>query len=309
MAPDALLQALQAGEVTLHADDPALGRERSLTASLTYRLDALDPLLRRRLGVLGLFQGFVDVAVLTAISAADNAPELLCGLGRDDWRRMLDTAAEVGLLRRVEEGYYTVHPALPWFFHDLLCEAFSDHLDGLERIFSAIYGTYGSQLDNLFQTNAEGAMALLRAEEGNLMHTLRLARRHACWDDVERILYGLNRLLTTQGRWVEWERLITDVESEIADLSGEPLTGREPLWRSLLGHRQERAYYRSDFDTQETILHRLKDHSEHAGDDRNHAFALHQLGIVAQQRRQWEKAERWYRQSLAITERLGNEHE
>ena len=100
MAPDALLQALQAGEATLHADDPALGRERSLTASLTYRLDALDPLLRQRLGVLGLFQGFVDVDVLTAMSAVANAPELLRRLGHDDWRRMLDTAAEVGLLRR-----------------------------------------------------------------------------------------------------------------------------------------------------------------------------------------------------------------
>ena len=129
--------------MTLHADDPALGRERSLTASLTYRLDALDPLLRQRLGVLGLFQGFVDVDVLTAMSAADNAPELLRGLGHDDWRRMLDTAAEVGLLRREGEGYYTVHPALPWFFHDLLRGAFPDHLDALERTFAAVYGAYG----------------------------------------------------------------------------------------------------------------------------------------------------------------------
>jgi tetratricopeptide (TPR) repeat protein len=308
MAPDALLQALQSGEVTLHADDPALGRERSLTASLTYRLDALDPLLRQRLGVLGLFQGVVDAGVLTAMSAADNVPELLRELARDAWRRMLDTAAEVGLLRRVAEGYYTVHPALPWFFHDLLREAFSGHLDALERTFSTVYGAYGWQLPRMFQTNAQGAMTLLRAEEGNLMHALRLARQHTCWDDVEAILYGLSQLLTTQGRWVEWERLITDVESEVADSSGEPLTGREPLWMALLGHRQEMAYYRRDFDTQETILHRLKDHYEHAGDDRNLAVALHQLGVIAQERRQWEEAERWYRQSLAIKERLGDEH-
>jgi hypothetical protein len=162
-----------------------------------------------------------------AMGAVDNAPELMRGLVRDDWRRMLDTAAEVGLLRRVGEGYYTVHPALPWFFHDLLCEAFSDHLDGLERTFSAIYGSYGSQLEDLFQTNAKSAMTLLRAEEGNLMHALRLARRHACWDDVAVILYGPSRLLTMQGRWMEWERLITDVEAEATDTSGEPLTGRE----------------------------------------------------------------------------------
>jgi tetratricopeptide (TPR) repeat protein len=242
------------------------------------------------------------------MSAVDNAPELLRGLGRDDWRRMLDTAAEVGLLRHVGEGYYTVHPALPWFFHDLLREAFSDRLDGLERIFSAIYGTYGSQLDSLFQTNAEGAMTLLRAEEGNLMHALRLARQHACWDDVAEVLYGLQRLLMTQGRWVEWERLITDVEAEATDTGGEPLTGRERLWRALLGHRSEIAHYRRDFDTEETIHHRLKDHYEHAGDDRNHATALHQLGMLAEERRQFEEAERWYRQSLAIKERLGDEH-
>jgi tetratricopeptide (TPR) repeat protein len=308
MAPDALLQALQAGEVTLRADDPALGRERSLTASLTYRLDALDPLLRQRLGVLGLFQGFVNAGVLTAMSAANNAPALLRGLGRDDWWRMLDTAAEVGLLRRVGEGYYTVHPALPWFFHDLLREAFPDHLDALERTFAAVYGAYGHHLFRIFQTNAEGAMALLRVEEGNLMHALRLARQHACWDDVEAILYGLNQLLTTQGRWVEWERLLADVEAEATDSSGEPLTGRELLWRALLGHREDMASYRRDFDTQETILHRLKDHYEHTSDDRNNAVALRRLGMVAQERRQFEEAERWYRQSLAIKGSFGNEH-
>ena len=308
MTPDALLQALQAGEVTLHADDPALGRERSLTASLTYRLDALDPLLRQRLGVLGLFQGFVDADVLTAMSAADDAPELIRGLGRDDWIRMLDTAAEVGLLRRVEEGYYTVHPALPWFFHDLLREAFPDQLDVLERTFSAVYGAYGRQLIQMFQTNTQVAMTLLRAEESNLMHALRLARRHERWDDVGRILYGLNQLLTTQGRWVEWERLIADVEAEVTDTGGEPLTGRDHSGGHCWDIAQKIAHYRRDFDTQETILHRLKDHYEHAGDDRNHAVALHQLGMIAQERRQFEEAERWYRQSLAINERIGDEH-
>src|SRR5947207_14139325 len=89
---------------------------------------------------------------VTAMSAADNAPELLRGLGRDDWRRMLDTAAAVGLLRRVEEGYYTVHPALPWFFHDLVREAFPDRLDTLERIFSEAYDVYGPHLFQVCQT-------------------------------------------------------------------------------------------------------------------------------------------------------------
>jgi hypothetical protein len=30
--------------------------------------------------------------------------------------------------------------------------------------------------------------------------------------------------------------------------------------------------------------------------------------MIAEERRQWEEAERWYRQSLAIEERISNEH-
>lgn len=69
-APDALLEALQTGTAKLTHDDPAQGRERSLTASLNYRLDKLDPTVRQRLAVLGLFQGFVDVAVLADLCEA-----------------------------------------------------------------------------------------------------------------------------------------------------------------------------------------------------------------------------------------------
>jgi tetratricopeptide (TPR) repeat protein len=306
--PDALLGALQAGATTLSGDDPQQGRERSLTASLTYRLDALDPVLRQRLGILALFQGFVDADVLAAMCQVEEVPELIAGLGRDDWLRMLEAAAEVGLLRRVGEGYYTVHPALPWFFHDLLREAFPGRWEWFEGAFSAVYGAHGRRLFQLFNTNTQLAMTRLRAEENNLMHALRLARRHEGWDDVEGILYGLRTLLTTQGRWVEWERLIAGLEAEASDAQGEPLPGREQLWRALLGHRSELAEYIRDLERAEAIYLRLKEHYERVGDDRNQAVALHQLGMIAQERRQFEEAEHWYRQSLEIKERIGDEH-
>ncbi|HZT40602.1 MAG TPA: CHAT domain-containing protein [Chthonomonadaceae bacterium] len=308
MQPDALLKALQAGEAPLPKEDSDLGREHSLAASLTYRLDALDTSLRQRLGLLWLFQGFVDADILAAMCRAEEIPDLLEGLGRDEWIGILDTVAEVGLLRQAGEGYYTVHPALPWFFHDLAQQAFPGLQDRLEQIFSAVYSGYGSFLNNLFQSNARMAIDLLQAEEGNLIYALHLARQYGQWDAIAGILYGLNRLLDTQGRWVEWERLVTELEAETADANGEPLPGREYLWLALLGHRQEIAQYQRDFETQERIVHRLKEHYERAGDDRNHAVALHQLGRIAEERRQFEEAERWYRQSLAIKEHIGNEH-
>jgi tetratricopeptide (TPR) repeat protein len=306
--PDVLLREIQAGEVEFSAEDPAQGRERSLPASLTYRLDALAPITRQRLGLVGLFQGFVDADVLMWMCGADDAPEVIRSLERDNWIRMLDAAAEIGLLRRVGEGYYSVHPALPWFFHDILRQAFSDHLEHLERMFAAVYGSYGRQLFKMFQTNTQLAMTLLRAEESNLMHALRLARQHERWDDLGSMLYGLNNLLTTQGRWVEWERLIADFEAEVTDPGGELLPGREDLWRALLGHRSEIAHYRRDFEREQSIHLRLKDYYESVNDDRNHAAALHQLGRIAEERRQFEEAERWYRQSLAIAEHIGDEY-
>ena len=347
--PDVLLDSLQSGETALTEEDPELGREHSLTASLTYRLDALDSMLRKRLGILGLFQGFVSADVLTAMCReVEGTPELIRGLGRDDWIRMLDKAAEVGLLRGVGKGLYTVHPALPWFFYGLLRETFSKKEEWLIHTFSTVYQSCGYQLSKLFKTNTQLAMFILRAEENNLNHALHLARQHKRWDDVKGILYGLDVLMRTRGRWVEWERIINEVESEVTDARGEPLPGRESLWRALLGHRSVIANYSRDFEKEKSIHLRLKEHFESVGDDRNQAVSLerlgnislqqrkleeaekyyqqgfalanragddheqavilHQLGVIAQERRQFDEAERWYRQSLAIEERIGDEY-
>lgn len=306
--PDALLRSLQAGEVKLSGDDPAQGRERSLSASLTYRLDALDAMLRQRLGVLALFQGFVSADVLAIMSAQDGAPDAIKGLGRDEWIHDLDQAAEVGLLRRLGEGYYAVHPALPWFFHDLLREGFPDHLEWLEKAFTHSYAAYGIYLNDSCNTNAYTAMSLLSAEEANLVRALRIGRQLELSGEVADLLCGLNQLLTTQGRWTEWQRLVTELEGEVTDANDEPRIGKEGLWRVLLGHRSEIAYFYRDFDVAQHIHLRLKDDYERSGDFHNQSVALHQLGMISLARRQFDQAEQWYRESLAIDERIGDEY-
>ena len=308
MVPEALLRALQTGEATLGSDDPTQGRERSLAASLTYSLDALDPTLRQRLGILAFFQGFVDADVLAIISKSEDAPELLRGLDRDAWIALLDAAAEVGLLQKAGEGYYHVHPALPWFFHDLLAETFPGGDDWLARAFATAYATYGRFLIKFFQSNAKLAMTLLAAEEANLLYALSIARQHEQWAEVGGILYGLNRLLTTQGRWVEWKRLVTSCEADAADKQGEPLPGYEGLWRALLGHLAEIAVLEKEWEKAESTYYRLMAHFEQAGDERNMAAVLHQLGRIAEERRQFDQAEQCYRQSLTIKERIGDEY-
>jgi tetratricopeptide (TPR) repeat protein len=307
--PEVLLAALQKGEATFEADDSRQGRERSLSTSLTYRLDALEPALRKRLGILALFQGFVNADVLAAMSQRiEGSLELVQGMGREDWVHTMDAATEVGLLRRVGQGYYTIHPALPWFFHDLMREAFTDYIDWLEIGFSAVYGYYAFELSELFETNPEFSMNLLIAEEVNLFFALKKSISHELWMNIPGVLYGINQLLTIQGRWMEWKRVIFDIKSTIVDSHEEPLLGREGLYISLLGHLSEIARYTRDFDESKRLYLRLKEHFNNEGDEKNTAVILHQLGLIAQQQWQFEEAERWYYESLEIEKRIGDEH-
>ena len=307
--PSSLLEALITGELKLSGDDPAQGRERSLAASLNYRLDALDDTLRQRLGILALFQGFVDADVLAYMCCKiDGAPETIRGLDRDKWIPILDSATEVGLLRRVGEGCYTIHPAIPWFFHDLMRETYAEQIEWLERSYVSAYGALGVELTRFFQTKAQLAMALMRYEEGNLWRAVQLGRTHEQWDEVADVLYGLQKLLTVQGRWLEWERLLADLEKVAASESGEPMEGRDNLWIALQGHRAELAQYRRDLNGAKAIHLKLKDHFQKMGDDKNTATALHQLGRMEEELRQFDEAEKWYRQSLEIKTRIGDEH-
>ena len=303
--PDALLSTLKSGTANLADDDKREGREHSLAASLSYRLDALDPTLRKRLGVLALFQGFVDVDVLAFISQVDNSPELIKGLDENDWIRILDPAAEIGLLRKIGQGYYTIHPAVPWFLHNLATEAFpGEESDALTKAFCEAYGAYSSFLYRLRNSNTQIAITRLTIEEGNLMHTVRLSQDRGLWDDLERVLCGINQLLTLRGRWVEWEKIVADLEPMTQGSDSGPLPGRESLWLSLLKDQSQLAMQRRDFIAAETIYCRLKEHYERVGDERGLAVEFYNLGRIAEEYRRFNEAEEWFKRSMEIVERI-----
>lgn len=95
-------------------------------------------------------------------------------------------------------------------------------------------------------------MSLLAAEEVNLRHALRLAQsleRHS----IDGLLYALETLLKVQGRWIEWDRLLSKIEDQSTDERSKPLPGREALWVTLLGLRSEVAHYRREFDVEQGI--------------------------------------------------------
>jgi tetratricopeptide (TPR) repeat protein len=306
--PDALLAALQTGAAALAKDDRAQGREQSLTASLEYRLDRLDKLLRSRLGVLGLFQGFVNADVLAFICTDDSAPELLRGLDSEAWIRMLDLSAEIGLLRNAGHGLYNIHPALPWFFHQIVQTTYAEDMNWLEQRFATVCGDFSQALQQQLKTNAAAAMTFMRFEEQNFRYAIHLGCRYRMWDALNRIVSGMAEMLGRQSRWSEFELLNRDIKRDATDEQGAPLEGAEVLCASLWHNLGMIAQKRQEFDEAEHWYRKSLAINEMLKNEYGQASTLHQLGIVAEERQEFDEAEHWYRKSLALKEKLKDEY-
>ena len=126
----AFVDRLRAGEAELEpGEDAALGRTRSLAASLSYGFThAFTDAERSQLAVLHLFRDTIDADALRLMGdpgfAGDDAVPQLAGLTRDTAVALLDRAAAIGLLSPLGGGYYAIHPALPWYFTTLFTTAY-----------------------------------------------------------------------------------------------------------------------------------------------------------------------------------------
>jgi len=126
---EAFVAQLRVGEAEIE-DEESEGRAKSLAASLSYGFEhAFNETERRQLALLHFFQGFVNVQVLRAMGhpEADWCLPEVRGLTREAGMALLDRAAEVGLLTAHGGGYYTVHPALPWYFKSLFDQYYAQY--------------------------------------------------------------------------------------------------------------------------------------------------------------------------------------
>ncbi len=306
--PDNLLAALKKGTAKLSEDDKEQGRQYSLTASLEYRLDGVDELLRNRLGLLGMFQGFVNAKTLSYICDDRSAPELLKGLDLARWKHILDQTAEIGLLQKIGPHFYKVHPALLWFFHEILETTYAKDIKWLEQRFVNVWGDLSQSLQQQLRTNAEEVMPFMRLEEQNLHYAIHLGCQHKMWDSVNCIFSAIGEMLERQTRWSESELLNLDALEKATDDEGMPLADAEALCASLWVNLGIIAQEKRQFDEAEDWYRKSLKISEKLNNEYRQAPTLHQLGIIAEERRQFDKAEDWYRKSLKINERLNDEH-
>jgi hypothetical protein len=264
-AIDGFVTRLQAGEAQLETgEDAALGRTRSLAASLSYGFaQAFTDTERAQLAVLHLFRDTADVDVLCYMGDPDitgeDAVAELAGLTREAGIALLDRAAGVGLLTSLGSGYYQIHPALPWYFTTLYTTSYGQPGAPAATCATRAYTTAISELGNYYLNQAEAghaaqALAALEAEEANLRHALDLARTAGLWDAELGCLQGLRVLYERTGRDGEWARLVATITPDFIDpATGGPLPGRGSDWSFITEYRVRLARSARDWPVATTL--------------------------------------------------------
>ena len=225
---EAFVSELRAGEAVLD-DEVAEGRTRSLAASLNYGFEhAYSDAERKQLAVLHLFQGFVQVAALQQVAGV--TPEVAT--------RLLDRAAEVGLLTAHGGGGYSIHPAVPWFFRRLFEQHDTEARERVLRAYVDAISSLGIYYHRQYNEGNRDVIGALKAEEPNLLHARALARQHGWWDPLTSAMQGLQGLYDHTSRAAEWARLVDEIVPDFVDQSTEgPLAGREEEWSLVTEYR------------------------------------------------------------------------
>ncbi len=269
------VERLRKGESAFE-DEQSEARSKSLGASLSYGFEnAFTETERKQLALLHFFQGFVDVDALRAMGnpEADYCLPEVRGLTREAGIALLDRAAEIGLLTAHGGGYYSIHPALPWYFRSLFEQYYptptptlprsEKHRTGegesglpspvgavpmgegtgmgvAARAFVEAMGELGNYYAAEYAHGNRDVIGALTAEEANLLHARRMAKESGNWRGVISTMQGLRQLYGHTGRRVEWARLVNEIVPDFVDPATDgPRAGREEQWHFVMQYRTQ----------------------------------------------------------------------
>jgi tetratricopeptide (TPR) repeat protein len=324
---DAFVEALRKGEIAFR-DEESEGRSGSLGASLSYGFQtAFEEDERKILALLHLFQGYVDVDALCIMGDPNgDRLEVVRDLTHERGVALLDRASEIGLLEALGQGYYAIHPALPWYFLSCFAKYFPEDTGAAQRArrsFVRAMGTLGSHYHNSYQEGKRNALYAVAAEESNLLSAWRLARAEGLWHSVIRPMQGLRILYEASGRRDAWRLMVEEVMPDLIDpLTGRPLPGREDEWYVVTNYRISLLMGQNNWheakELQKTAIEQSRQNIEPMlaikpelldYRERNavlsHASALQHLGLIQSRLGEPDSAD-VIRESLAIYKAFGH---
>ncbi|MBU7029708.1 MAG: tetratricopeptide repeat protein [Theionarchaea archaeon] len=306
-SPAVIIQGLQH-----HLDE----LEDVLDASLTYVFPLLSQQTQKHLPVIGLFTSFVNENIVTLFSQREefNYQEVMGALNSKDWKKILKEAASVGLIRSLGSGLYELHPTFPMFLRQKIVAVTGT--DGLEKLnfeFMRFYGELAAFFDKEIGKGSQEALALTAIEEANLLRALYLAETNKEWAIAQAIVQTLDEFYECRGRFNEWNALRNRLLDSIGyEIPADADRHKADLWMFLLINKANSALRRNELETAESSYQHIIDYLVSLDDsavEPKIAVCYHNLGVIAQERQQFDQAETWYRKSLKICERLGLERD
>ncbi|HZR48336.1 MAG TPA: tetratricopeptide repeat protein [Streptosporangiaceae bacterium] len=313
--PAALLDALR-GTVPLPgtsepASEPDGDRLTSLSASVAYSYAHLSPQTRQLLPVLSLFQGFTCVIHLT-LFAMGPVPERFAGVAAPAWKAALVEADSVGLLTRIGDEVFRIHPALPAYLAARWREDAPDqHDEEREASISALAfacGLLAGMLDEGFRSaDSAAVLRFIEAYRHTLGGMLRYALDRKMWGPAGAIIRPLESFLAMRGfgdeadAWADQVLLATENADGLPADTGEGLL---ELWIFAIGGQARREIGRQQLGSAERKYLRILTVLENEPKRHDLAVVYHYLGRIAKDRARLGQAEEWFRKSLAIGEEI-----
>jgi tetratricopeptide (TPR) repeat protein len=317
--PAEVLAALQAGDVKLDIDDSGQQpksifeqKTESILRCIDYSHSNLSPEAQQLLLCLAPFTSVIDTVVLNNYTNHLRQQPILASLPFERWPEVLQEAQNWGLLSPDPDmpAFLRLQPIFPYFLRNRLHEpaqaevksaietAFREHYDQLG---AALYGL----LDSKDPQERQVGQIMTSLEYENLVTALNLALAAQT-----SILHPHNALIAYLDTLQEQNRGLELGESVLKSLdiySVDKLTGQ--LGTEFAGVIDEIArrqlllkQYKDAEGSYKKALSILLNNKSYDKDTlkKLSASIYHQLGMVAQEQRQWQQAEQYYQQALQI---------
>lgn len=310
--PKAVLEALQAGDVTLDSGNDHQQKTESILRCIDYSHSNLSPEAQGLLTCLAPFSAVVNQASIKNYTDKLRQQPALAHLPFERWEEVLQEAKQWGLLTPDPNvpGFLRLQPIFPYFlrgrlhtpeqaevkravetvFHDYY-EKMSGEITGLQQSKSVFEKLLGKELARLEYENIFTALNLALNEQASIVKPYTVLSNYL--DATQDHHRGLELGKTVLGQLEEYSPaklagpLGYDLIGTIASIAQRQL--------SLKRYPEAEELYKKALE----IL--LQNRSIDADLERHISASIcHQLGVVAQEQRQWEQAEQYYRQALQI---------
>ncbi len=310
--PKQVFSALQLGSTTLQP-----GKEQSKTENILLCIDysfrnlSLD--IQSLLVCLAPFTSILFLPVLDTYVTALKQQPVLVSLPFDRWQEMIQVAMNWGLLTSdaAAPGFLRLHPVLPYFLRRLYATGREEieMRKAVEITFREFYDQLGPTL-RLYLNSKDSqerqlGQAFVRLEYENLCTAIRraldaqvsiLGSYIPFADYIDRIQAPQQGLAFAQNIWQHLNAYPAKTLTGPLGIDAVSVLDSIARWQAAL-----KQYADAEVSYQRALTILMENTSMDADTLKKRSAPIyHQLGMVAQEQRQWEQAEQYYRKTLQI---------